>query len=276
MTTVLDTLKKGTAYLEKKGVDSPRLTMELLAAHVLKLQRMELYLEFDRPLLEPELEKLRELIKKRGERIPLQHILGTVEFYGREFICDERALIPRPETEELIAYTLKLALPSPLEILDLCSGSGIIGLTLKAELGEDAQVTLADISPTTLSLARENAQKLELEVELLHSDAFDGIEGVYDLIICNPPYVSTDMELEAELCYDPDLALFSGEDGLDLLRSIIPEAKSFLKDGGALALEIGYDQSAKVQTLLEQEGYKNIQVLEDMEKILRFPIAWKS
>lgn len=273
MTTLLDTLTKGTAYLENKGVDSPRFTMELLAAHALAMKRMQLYLEFDRPLEEKELEVLRDLLKKRGERIPLQHLLGNVEFLGREFKTDERALIPRPETEELVSHVLKLDLPENPRVLDLCSGSGVIGISLKAELGEGAQVTLADISPATLSLARENAETLGVDVELVHSDLFDELEETFDLIVCNPPYVSSEVELEPELAHDPDLALFSGVDGMDHLKKIIPTAYRFLNKGGVLALEIGYDQKDAVNGLLSETGYEQIEFLEDMEKIPRFPIA---
>ena len=275
MTTLLETLTKGTAYLEKKGVDSPRLTMELLLAHALKMKRMQLYLEFEKPLTEQELTILRELLKKRGERIPLQHIIGSVDFYGREFLCDARALIPRPETEELIAFILKLDLPNPLSILDLCSGSGIIGLTLKAELGAEATITLADLSSDALSLSRENAEKLGLEAQFIESDCFDNITESYDLIVCNPPYVADGFEISAEVQHDPALALFSGKDGLDLIRKIIPKSTKHLNPEGWLALEIGHDQSNQLETLLNPE-FKNITVYSDMENIPRFPVAQKA
>jgi len=275
MTTLLETLTKGTSYLEKKGVDSPRLTMELLTSHVLQMERMQLYLKFDRPLKEDELAPLRELLKKRGERIPLQHLVGTVNFYGRNFICDERALIPRPETEELIAHLLKKELPSPLSILDLCSGSGIIGLTLKAELGSQANVTLADISPEALALSKENAEKLGLQAQFIESDCFRNITETYDLIACNPPYVSSDFEISPEVKHDPALALFSGSDGLALIRKIVPNALKHLNSDGWLALEIGFDQSDQLETLLSSNSYKNITVHHDIENIPRFPIAQK-
>ena len=275
MTTLLETLTKGTAYLEKKGVDSPRLTMELLLAHALKMKRMQLYLEFEKPLTEQELTILRELLKTRGERIPLQHIIGSVDFHGREFLCDARALIPRPETEELIAFILKLDLPNPLSILDLCSGSGIIGLTLKAELGAEATITLADLSSDALSLSRENAEKLGLEAQFIESDCFDNITESYDLIVCNPPYVADGFEISAEVQHDPALALFSGKDGLDLIRKIIPKSTKHLNPEGWLALEIGHDQSNQLETLLNPE-FKNITVYSDMENIPRFPVAQKA
>ncbi len=275
MTTLLDTLTKGAQYLEKKGVDSPRLTMELLVAHVMKMQRMQLYLEFDRPLEEEELESLRGLLKQRGERVPLQHLIGSVEFYGREFKSDARALIPRPETEELVEYVLKLDLPESPRILDLCCGTGVIGLTLQAELGDEAQVTLSDVSEEALSLARENADALGLSVEFVHSDLFQSLSGEYDLIVSNPPYVSTEVELEPELSHDPALALFSGADGLDLIRHLVPQSFERLSSGGVLALEVGYDQGGALQHLMEQAGFTDVRVESDMSQIERFPIGKK-
>lgn len=273
MTTLLDTLTKGATYLEGKGVDSPRLTMELLAAKVLKLKRMELYLQFDRPLEEKELADLRELLKKRGERIPLQHLLGEVDFYKRSFLCDERALIPRPETEELIEHILKLPLEDSVTILDLCCGSGVMGLTMKAELEEKASVMLSDLSPAALSLASENKQRLNLEVELVQSDLFHDIEETFDLIICNPPYIPEGEDLEAEVLHDPEIALFSGEDGLGLIRDIASQGRRHLNSGGYLALEIGHDQADRVTAILAENGYHDIRVEEDLEKNRRFPIA---
>jgi len=272
MTTLLEILTKGTAYLEKKSVDSPRLTMELMVAHSLKMQRMQLYLEFERPLTDEELAPLRAMLKRRGEREPLQHILGSVEFYDRDFICDARALIPRPETEELVAHILKLKLPENPKILDLCTGSGVIGLSLKGEL-PSAQVTLADISSEALALAQENATSLQLDVEIIESDLFQNIDGAYDLIVCNPPYVSSNFTVETEVTHDPDISLFSGEDGLDFIRNFVPQALSYLKPNGFVALEIGYDQAEAVSALLTQEGYINVEVKSDIEGVPRFPIA---
>ena len=272
MTTLLEILTKGTSYLEKKGVESARLNMELMVAHVLKMQRMQLYLEFERPLSEAELTPLREMLKRRGEREPLQHIIGEVEFCGRTFKSDARALIPRPETEELVEYVQNLDLPSAPQILDLCSGSGVIGLTLQAEL-PDAVVTLADISPEALALSRENEQLLGLEVQSVQSDMFSAISGKYDLIICNPPYVASGFAIEPEVERDPALALFSGADGLDFLRAMVPQVPHFLNAGGYVALEVGYDQGSAVAALLTAAGFAEVEVHSDMDGVPRFPIA---
>ena len=272
MTTLLEILTKGTNYLEKKSVDSPRLTMELMVAHVLKMKRMQLYLEFERPLTDEELTPLRTMLKRRGDREPLQHILGEVEFYGRTFRSDARALIPRPETEELVDYVMLLELPEAPRILDLCSGSGVIGLTLKAEL-PDADVVLADISKEALALSRENAETLGLPIDFYHSDLFSGVSGTFDLIVCNPPYVAENFKISPEVTHDPALALFSGNDGLDFIRQLLPAARDFLTPNGQIALEIGYDQGTAVTELLKNVGYQNIRIESDMEEIPRFPIA---
>ena len=169
MTTVLETIDGGTRYLEKRGIEDARRNMQMLVAHQLGCTRMDLYLQFDRPLEEPMLAPLRELLKKRGEGIPLQHLLGTVWFHKYEFKTDARALIPRPETEELTEWILSWPLPETQRVLDMGCGSGVIGLSL-AKSRPAWDLVLADVSEEALSLARENATKLAVEnVELLHS-----------------------------------------------------------------------------------------------------------
>ena len=173
MTTVLETLDKGTAYLSKKGIEDARRNMQMLVAHQLACTRMDLYLRFDQPLGESDLVPLRELLKRRGEGVPLQHLLGTVEFHRRDFKTDSRALIPRPETEELAEWLLKnAALPENPRILDMGCGSGVLGLTLAAEY-PGAEVHLADLSRDALALARENAAMLGIaNASFAESDLF--------------------------------------------------------------------------------------------------------
>ena len=275
MTSLLEILTKGTSYLEKRGVDSPRLNMELMAAHVLEMQRMQLYLEFDRPLAEEQLVPLRDMLRRRGEREPLQHILGETNFYGRDFICDARALIPRPETEELVAHVLKLDLPEAPRILDLCCGSGVIGLTLQAELPQ-AAITLADLSEDALALTRENAQALGLSVDVVLSDSLAALTDTYDLIVCNPPYVAAGFPIEAEVQHDPAMALFSGEDGLDFIRALIPAALRVMNPQAWIALEVGYDQGAHVTSLMTSAGYTAVTLAADLEGVQRFPMGQKA
>jgi release factor glutamine methyltransferase len=276
MSTVLETLDGGTRYLEKRGVDDARRNMQMLVAHQLGCTRMDLYLRFDQPLGEADLAPLRELLKQRGERVPLQHLLGTVWFHGQEFKTDARALIPRPETEELVEMLLKLSgLPENAGVLDMGCGSGVLGLSL-ALAKPSWQVTLADVSDEALALSRENAERLDLEgVAFVQSDLFSNIEGDFDLIVANLPYVpETDRkDLAPEVLHDPDLALFGGADGLDVIRRFIPEAFARLRPGGYVALEIGYDQASQVASLLKNHGFTDVEVKSDLSGIARFPFA---
>ncbi len=275
MTTVLEVIDGGTTYLEKRGVAEARLNMQRLVGHFLGFSRVQLYLEFDRPLSEEELAPIREALKKRGQGIPLQHLQGEVEFMGRDFLCDGRGLIPRPETEELVSLVLKETIPPSPRILDLGTGSGVIGLSLAAELPQHEEVVLSDVSPEALALAEENAARLEQSVTLTESHLFDAIEGKFDLIVTNLPYVpETSREsLAPELQHDPDLALFSGPDGLDLVRKFAGEVASYLKPNGLLAMEVGFDQGAATVELLEKGGLQSVTVKADLSQVLRFPFA---
>jgi release factor glutamine methyltransferase len=275
MTTVLETIDGGTRYLEKRGIEDARRNMQMLVAHQLGCTRMDLYLQFDRPLEESQLAPLRELLKKRGEGIPLQHLLGTVWFHNREFKTDHRALIPRPETEELAEWILSWDLPETQRVLDMGSGSGVLGLTLAAERPA-WEVTLADVSPDALSLAQENAARLEItNAAFVESDLFSNIQGSFDGIVANLPYVPEGdrATMSREVLHDPALALFSGADGLDLIRRFIPQAFDHLNPGGWIVLEIGHDQSTEVADLLQRSSFTGIDVKTDLSGIARFPFA---
>jgi len=275
MKSVLETINGGAEYLGKRGVEDARRNMEHLLAHQLGCTRMQIYTQFDRPLEEEDLAPLREALKKRGEGIPLQHLLGIVPFHGRDFICDGRGLIPRPETEELAEMILAKLPPGTLEILDMGCGSGVLGLTIAAER-PDCRVTLADVSEDALNLTRENAQKLGIRnIALIRSDLFSEISGSFDLIAANLPYVPDGEKagMARELSHDPALALFSGADGLDLLNRFVPESLPFLKAGGLLALEIGHDQASQLRIRLESSGFTEIAVENDLSGIARFPFA---
>lgn len=277
MSTVLETIDGGTRYLEKRGIDDARRNMQMLVAHQLGCTRMDLYLQFDRPMEEKDLAPLRETLKKRGEGVPLQHLLGTVWFHKHEFKTDARALIPRPETEELVEFILKERGLQSGSILDMGCGSGVLGLSLAAA-HPDWRVTLADVSSDALALARENADRLEIRnATFLQSDLFAAIDGPFDGIAANLPYVpeADRATMAREVLHDPALALFSGADGLDLIRRFIPEAFSRLNPGGWLALEIGIDQASQVRQILQASGFAEIEVRTDLSGIERFPFAKK-
>lgn len=279
MKTLLETLQSGTAYLEKRGVDEPRLNMEHLTAKVLGCTRMDLYLSFDRPLEESQLAPLRDMTKRRGDREPLQHILGNVEFMGKEFLSDKRALIPRPETEELVGILLDKYKnkKGPSTICDVGCGSGVIGISLAIHWPE-SKVEMIDLSDQALELTEENIQSLDIDssrFNLIKNNLLEGLGKRFDLIVANLPYVGTrDIEsLEPELKYDPVTALDGGESGLFLIEESIEQAKSNLNDGGVLALEIGDGQTSEVVQFMNENGYKNIESLKDLSHIERFVIA---
>ncbi len=276
MKPLLDTLRAGTGYLEKHGVDEARLNMEHLLAHVLGCRRLDLYLRFGEMLQEPDLEKLRGLTKKRGEGEPLQHLLGTVDFLGHEMVSDHRALIPRPETEYLCDILIKhYGKTPPARVLDMATGSGCIGLTL-ACAWQDSQVVLADISEEALDLARLNASRLGQErVQILRSDLFEKISGQFDLIVSNLPYIPRGEipSLSREVRRDPVLALDGGPDGLDIVRRFLADAPPRLIAGGRIALEVGHDQGHTTAGHASSLSYMNAEVRADLAGIERFVFA---
>jgi len=278
--TILETLDGGTQWLEKKGIEDARRNMQLMICHQLDCSKIQLYTRFDQPLAEEHLVPLREKLKLRGEGTPLQHLLGTVEFYRREFKTDGRALIPRPETEELVEIVLEEISNKPelgtLKILDMGCGSGVIGLSLAAELGVRAEVTCIDTSEEALALAQENAALLEIKnVTFLQGNLFSSNSESYDVIVANLPYVPEDdrPSLAPELAHDPDLALFGGKDGLDILKVFIHESQNHRNNPSICALEIGIGQSTQVEQMLADAGYHDINTRIDLSGIARFPIA---
>ena len=276
MKTVLECLERGASYLRERGVEGARRNMEWLLAQQLSCTRIELYASFDRPMTEQELAPLRGLLKRRGEGEPLQHILGTVEFAGREFLCDKRALIPRPETEEMVELTLQLDLNDQLQVLDVGTGSGVIGITIGLSLGERcANTVLTDISSAALALAKENADRHALPVNCIETDLLEGVVGTYHLILANLPYIPVgDKEtLSQEVAHDPATALFGGQDGLDLLRRFIPTIRGHLKPCGWLVLEIGSTQGPEVVALAQSAGLDPVRLQHDLSGKPRFVFA---
>lgn len=276
--TVLQTIQDGAAYLEKKGVENGRLNMEHLLAHVLRCKRMQLYLWFDRPMAEEELVPLRDLTMRRGKREPLQHLLGTVEFYGREFLCDARGLIPRPETEELVEKMVAkfgAAGGKPEKILDVGTGSGVIGISL-GMVWPEAEVTLADISTDALQLAGANAEKHGREVRLVQTDLWAALTGGrFSLVLANLPYIPSGelAQLDAEVQRDPALALDGGSEGNEIMLRFIAGLPEHLEPGALVGMEIGPGQGAALQAALERVGLRGVQVLNDYSARERFVFA---
>ena len=271
--TLLEVLQSTTAYFTKREIESPRLNAEHLLAHVLKRKRMELYLEFERTLTEEELAPLRELVKRRGQGEPLQHLLGTVEFCGHTFLCDKRALVPRPETEQLVEL-LKSKITNPqAQILDVGTGSGVIALCLAAQFPE-ARITAIDASDDALALAGENAARLGLQekVVFLKSDLLEAVEGSFDLIAANLPYIPTGDRptLSREVLHDPEAALFAGERGTEMICKLIDAARVHLRAGGLLALEVGIGQADELGALMAEKNYHDIEAIRDYSGVTRF------
>jgi release factor glutamine methyltransferase len=269
--TVLEVLQSTTAYFKKREIESPRLNAEHLLAHVLERKRIELYLEFERALTEEELAPLRELVRRRGQGEPLQHLLGTVEFCGRVFLCDKRGLVPRPETEQLVEL-LTSRIPHPISrILDVGTGSGVIALSLAARFPE-AKITATDISDDALALAQENAARLGLQVTFEKTNLLDGIDDSFDLIVANLPYIATGDRptLSREVLRDPEVALFSGERGTEMICKLIDTAREQVRAGGLLALEIGLGQADELSSLMAEKNYHDIEQIRDYGGVTRF------
>ncbi len=280
MLTVLEIIKRTTEFLEKRGVEGARLNAELLIGHALGLKRMQLYLQFERPLTEPELEKIRPLVKRRGNREPLQYIIGETDFSGLKLKADRRALIPRPETEYLIEQVLGRVTTPPAAILDLGTGSGAIALALATKY-PSATVTAVDQSTDALALARENAEALGLtsRVTFINSDWFTAVpaEARYQLIVANPPYLSDAEVGEAQpevKDFEPLAALSAGPDGAADLRQILREAHPHLTPGGLLACETGIAQHSQLQPLAAELGYGRTESLRDLTGRERYLLAF--
>src|SRR5256712_8973837 len=274
--TVLEVLQSTTGYFQKHQIESPRLNAEHLLAHVLGRKRIELYLEFERVLTESDLAPLRDLVKRRSEGEPLQHLIGTVEFCGHVFLCDKRAMVPRPETEQLVEF-LKSEIQNPKsKILDVGTGSGVIALNLAIEFPE-AEIVAVDISDDALALAQENAARLNLatRVRFLKSNLLENVEGCFDVIVANLPYISIQdrQSLSREVLHDPEVALFASARGDELVRELIAQALSQLRPGGMLALEIGIGQSEALLSALAEKNYLDIYSKTDYSGVTRFLFA---
>ena len=275
---LLEVLRGAESYLAERGVENPRLNAEHLLAHALGLKRMELYLQFDRALTESERAPLRDHVKRRGAREPLQHILGTAEFHGRTFACDKRALVPRPETEQLVELAVELVkTTTSLTLLDIGTGSGVIALTLALEL-PSATIHATDLSSDALALAAENAARHALtdRIAFHPADLLPPDNTKFNLIIANLPYIPAAeiASLSPEVRRDPITALDGGPDGLHLIRRLIDAAPDRLTPGGALLLEIGAGQADAVNSLLSARKFRDISVRPDYQNIPRFAVGF--
>ena len=286
--TVLEGIQKSAEFLAKKGVESPRLQAELLLAHVLKLPRMKLYLNFERALSEPETDAFRELVKRRSQREPLQHIVGSTSFCGLEIAVNRNVLVPRPETELLaetgwsFLSTINSQNSQPSTALDFGTGSGCIAIALAAKC-PGAKIVALDVSKDALDLAIENAKRNNVadRIEFSHGNSLEVLQtpppaAQFDLVISNPPYILTrEIEtLEPEVRdYDPRIALDGGPDGLDFYRRLAKEAAPVLKPDGKIMLEFGDGQGDAVRKIFEDQNWIVEAIREDYTQRQRILIA---
>lgn len=259
-----DLYEKGKKRLEGAGIEEAALDARLLLEHVCGTDRNTLLVHPDREVAAESCTLYEEFIEKRADRIPLQHITGEQSFMGLQFFVNEHVLIPRQDTEILTEEVLK-HLHDGMHILDMCTGSGCILLSL-LKYSNDCLGTGADISEEALAVARKNANRLEQQAVFIKSDLFKEIEGRFDIIVSNPPYIKTEVipTLAKEVKeHDPMLALDGKEDGLFFYREIVSQAGGYLQRGGQLFFEIGCEQAKEVSKLLTDNGYKEVTVKKD-------------
>jgi release factor glutamine methyltransferase len=277
MLTIKEILLRTTAFFQEKGIESPRLNAEVLIANGLGLKsRLEIYLQHDRPLEERELERVRPLIKRRSSGVPLQYIEGKANFFGFDFIVDEKVLIPRPETEELVEFLERFYRNNPpVRILDLGTGSGILALTL-ARLFEQSSVAAVDISAQALDIAKKNAvaQGLLGRLSFIESNWYTKVDGEFDLIVSNPPYLTEKEFDEASVevrMHEPREALVSpGIYGEDCLFKVLEGAFSRLATGGIVAMETGIHQHPVLGKKAQELGFPEFWSEKDLSGRDRF------
>jgi release factor glutamine methyltransferase len=271
--TVLEVIQRSTEFLGRKGVESPRLQIELILAHLLRMPRMQLYLNFERVLGPAEIEEARAMVKRRGDREPLQHILGTACFCGLDLLVNRAVLIPRPETELLaerawrLAQEIATAGRTP-EVLDYGTGSGCLAISISVHC-PTARVHALDLSPSALEVARANAEKHQVIVSFHEGESLSDLPAAlqFDILVTNPPYIpTTEIDLlEPEVRdFDPRLALDGGADGLTHFRRLAETCPARLRPGAKLMAEFGDGQEESLPQLFERRGW----IVESIEKDL--------
>ena len=262
--TLREILTEGEKKLASAGVPEAKLNAWYLFAHCFSITKSMFFLRADEEIQENDCVHYRELLEKRSRRIPLEHLTGETEFMGLPFLVNANVLIPRQDTECLVEEVLKYC--DGADVLDLCTGSGCIGISL-AKLGHCKSVTLTDISVEALVTAKKNAQKNEVTVQFVESDLFRSLQGTFDVIVSNPPYIRSGEipKLMPEVReYEPLQALDGSEDGLLFYKSIIREISTFLTSGGRVFFEIGAEQGEAVSQLMHEAGFRNVEVKQDL------------
>lgn len=262
--TLKEALAKAVDKLQQMEVPDADIDAWYLLSYVTGLDRAAFFLHGEEPMAEPDMIRYRDLVTKRGERIPLQHLTGEQEFMGLDFHVNEHVLIPRQDTECLVERVLPYV--DGKRVLDVCTGSGCIAIAI-AKLGKPFIVHGVDISEKALAVARQNATELNASVELFAGDLMTKMDGQYDVIVSNPPYIPPSVieGLMPEVrLHEPMLALDGGQDGLEFYRRIARQAVARLAPNGRLFLEIGCEQAAAVAEILQKQGYREVQVFQDL------------
>lgn len=271
--TLEQLLQKGIIQLEEANISEAKLDAMYLLEHVCQITRMDYLLDAKKPVSAEQEEEYDAFISKRAQHIPLQQLLGEQEFMGYSFFVNENVLIPRQDTEILVEEVAKLG--SGKRILDVCTGSGCILLSLE-KLCEPVVAVGVDISEQALEVANKNKERLASKAKFLHSDLLEKVEGTYDIIVSNPPYIAsavipTLMEEVRE--HEPMLALDGGETGLDFYEKIVEQSVSYLNEGGYLCFEIGYDQGKAVSGMMQEKGFIDCKVIKDLAGLDRVVIG---
>lgn len=276
--TLKELYNKVTEILEKAGVDSPAFEAIWLINAEIPCDRLRLISEGDTPVSKEAEIKIYSLAKRRAEGEPLQYIIGEWEFFGNKYYVGEGVLIPRDDTEVALTSTFpyldSIKDTEDIKILDLCSGSGILAISLKLRY-KNAQVTAVEISDLALPYLQKNAKENKADIRIIHDDIFncadEFADGEFDLIISNPPYVTDEdmASLQREVRYEPSLALAGGVDGLTFYRRIIPLYTKKLKQGGMLCFEYDSQQASAISAMMNDAGFVNIQVFDDIGGVHR-------
>ncbi len=275
MKTVKQVVFEVTNILNSANVAEAAANAEFIICTILGKSRTEI-LAFGSALFPTEKEEvLNSVIKQKIEGLPLEYIFNSASFLGRKFYIDERVLIPRPETEELILKTQKKLKYAPKNILDLCTGSGCIGISL-ALTYPSAQVTCSDISASALEVAKQNAATYKTKINFIESNLFTNLQGKFDLIISNPPYIKEDdiKTLSPEVKQEPRLAQIGGKEGTEIIEKIIQAAPKFLAPGGLLAIEIGDKEGQKVLQFFSRDIWSNFILEYDLAGLDRYIFAY--
>ncbi len=267
MKTYKDALEYGKQRLLECEIEDANLDAWLLLEYVSGISRSWYFIHENEEISEDDIEEYQILIEQRGKHIPLQQLTKEAYFYGMKFFVNENVLIPRQDTEVLVEQVLSLSKGKEnLKLLDMCTGSGCILLALLANL-KQASGTGVDLSEKALEVAQRNGEELGIEISWVQSDLFDKVSGSYDIIVSNPPYIETSVIeglMDEVKLYEPRMALDGTEDGLFFYREITMQAGKYLKNNGILAFEIGYNQGKAVSEFMKENGYEEVQVLQDL------------